>query len=154
MTMKRRKIAEFTDQYGDTRVIHKDKKRGLSVARDRVTPTLAFNRTAAVKMGQRIRERRVAAGMTMADLCVKAGLVAGASREKHRIWEIERGVRVQAVRIGTLYALAIALKCDVADLLPPAAEVLSETPDAYVNREGEVRMKGAASPLYKYEEAA
>ena len=153
MTMKRLKVTEFTDKYGATRVIHKDKNGrggGLKVAQQRVTPSLALNRTVAVKLGQRVKAKRIEAGLTLAGLAIKAGLAAATGQEKDRVWEIENNVRTAGVLLGTLYALAAALGCSASDLLPPVGEAIDETDSVYFTAAGDLRTK-EETQRYKYE---
>jgi|HubBroStandDraft_1064217.scaffolds.fasta_scaffold09816_5 hypothetical protein len=116
-------VVKFTDQYGDQRIIHRLKDRRLSVKRQGNTPAHALNRAAAVLLGSRIKQCRIAAGLTMEELCVRAGLAAAPGQGKMRIYEIENAKRREGVRIGTLFALAIALNVPISDLLPSSEEV-------------------------------
>lgn len=121
---EREVVAEFVDRYGERRSIRRRKGKGLSVERVRVTPVHALNRAAGVLMGARIRAARERAGLTLEQLCVRAGLIA--ANPKQRMYEIERGHRQEGVRLGTLYALALALDAPVGDLLPTPEEVQRE----------------------------
>jgi len=120
---------EFVDQYGEQRTIYRQKGNALRVKKRSDTVSHLLNRAAAELTGDRIRARRIAAELTLDGLLQKAGLAAGAGQGKHRMYEIEnagrtgRGRQSQGMRFGTLYALAIALECEVADLLPSASEV-------------------------------
>jgi transcriptional regulator with XRE-family HTH domain len=122
---------EFVDQYGDTRTIYRQSGNALRVKKKSDTVSHVLNRVAAEVMGDRIKARRIAAGLTLDGLLQKAGLAAGAGQGKARMYEIETasrhrngtGRQAQGVRFGTLYALAIALECEVSDLLPSAREV-------------------------------
>ena len=115
-------VAKFIDRYGDEKTIHKKKNGRLAVKRESTTPALALNRTVGRIIGGRIRERRVAAGMTLEELCIRSGLAT--MSPKARMWEIENSIRSEGVRLGTLYAIAAALECEVAALMPPLTEVL------------------------------
>lgn len=108
--------ARVVDQYGDERVIHRVKGSRLSVKRHGNTPAHALNRAAAVLIGMRIRELRLERSLSMAQLCKRAGLAS--ATPKQRMYEIEMGTRKEGVRIGTLFAIAIALEVPVSDLLP------------------------------------
>ncbi len=115
---------EFIDQYGEKRIIHKQRNSRLSVARDGETVVHALNRSAAVLTAQNIRCARLAAGLTLRGLCVKAGMTVALT--KQRMSEIEnagRG-RYTSIRMGTLHALAAALGMDAKDLLPSTDEVM------------------------------
>jgi hypothetical protein len=113
-------VTEFEDRYGDTRIIHRNKKGELKVARQGTTVAHSFMAVIAVEVGKRIRERRIAAGMTLEQLCVRAGLSAAVP--KTRMWEIENAIRQQGVKLGTLYAIAQALGCPIQKLLPTVEE--------------------------------
>jgi transcriptional regulator with XRE-family HTH domain len=91
------------------------------------TPSLAFNRVAAALIGARIKEQRVKARLTMDELCRRAGLAAALGQGKQRIYAIENATRAEGVRIGTLYALAMALDIPVAKLLPTSEEVMEKS---------------------------
>lgn len=120
---------QFIDQYGEERVIYRQSGKALRVKKKQDTVSHILNRSAGILMGQRIKALRIERGYTLDALLVKAGLAAGAGQGKQRMFEIENaGVgaarrQKQGIRFGTLYALAIALECDVAELMPSAAEV-------------------------------
>ncbi len=122
---------EFVDQYGDKRTIYRQSGDALRIKKKSDTVSHILNRAAAELTGDNIRARRIAAGLTLDGLLQKAGLAAGPGQGKARMWEIETasrtrngtGRQAQGVRFGTLYAIAIALECEVADLLPSAKEV-------------------------------
>lgn len=120
---------QFVDQYGETRTIHRNKGTALRVKKKADTISHVLNRAAAELMGQRIKATRLARGYTLDALLSRAGLAAGAGQGKNRMFEIENagknrhGANAQGIRFGTLYALAIALECDVSALLPTAQEI-------------------------------
>lgn len=116
-----RVVAEFVDQHGERRVVHKRKGTALRIKSLADTPALRLNRAAAVIIGGRIRQRRLASGLSLADLCIKAGLPAASPKARMR--EIEVGHRKEGMRIGTLYAIAGALNCEVSDLMPGVREL-------------------------------
>lgn len=111
-------VVEFTDQFGDARVIHRLKGQRLAVKRQGNTPAHAFNRAAAVIIGKNVKEQRIKAKMTMDELCRRSGLAAAPGQGKQRIYEIENCLRREGVRIGTLYALAVALDVPIGKLMP------------------------------------
>lgn len=115
-------VAEFTDRYGDKRVVHRGKRGVLAIKNQRDTVALTMNRVAAVEIGKRIREHREAAGMTLEELCLRAGLIANAS-PKSRMWEIENSIRQQGLRFGTLYAISRALCVPIERFLPTTEEI-------------------------------
>lgn len=115
-------IAEFEDQYGDVRKIHRPKGRRLSVLREGNTPVHAMNRACAILMAKKIKARRLELGLSQKQVCIRAGFEL--VNPKQRIHAIENATRNEGVRLGTLYALAQALLCEPRDLLPTLAEVL------------------------------
>lgn len=117
-------VAEFVDQYGDKRIVHRSKRshRQLQLKNNESTVSLTMNRIAGVEIGRRIRAHREAADMTLEDLCQRAGLAANAS-PKARMWEIENSIRQQGVRFGTLYAISRALGVPIENFLPSTEEV-------------------------------
>ena len=123
---------EFVDQYGEKRTIYRQRGQALRVKKRKDSVSHLLNRAAAKLTGQRIKAARLAAGMSLDELHDKAGLTAAPGLSKQRMYEIEnagknhRGSNANGVRFGTLYALAIALECDAADLLPTKAEVMRE----------------------------
>ena len=116
-------VVEFEDQYGDKRIIHRTKGSRLSVKRMGNTPSHAMNRAAAVLIGQRIKSLRKAANLTMDDLCRLAGLSAAPGQGKARVYALENATRQEAMRIGTLYAVALALGVNPSELMPSSEEV-------------------------------
>ena len=115
-------VVDFTDKYGDKRTIHKT-RHGLKLKRQRQTNALILNPIIGQLMGQRIRKARLSRGMTMAELCHRAGI--SSATPKSRIYEIEVGQRREAIRFGTLFAIAIALDVTPASLMPSVREVLA-----------------------------
>jgi len=124
-------VATYTDRYGDERKIHRSKNGRLAVKNESSTVALTLNRTVGKLIGGRIRDRRIAAGLTLEELCVRSGLVSVSP--KSRMWEIENSIRSEGVRLGTLYAIATALECEVAELMPPLEEVLCAAKVVNVN---------------------
>ena len=122
-------VARFIDKYGDERTIHRA-KNGLAVKRKRETPVHVMNRAAATLVAERIKAARLNAGFTLEELCLRAGLAT--VWPKHRMWEIEQGVRAgkasttHGIRLGTLYALAVALGIEPIELLPSKDEVMAK----------------------------
>lgn len=120
---------QFTDQYGEERTIYRQKGNALRIKKREDTISHVLNRAAAELVGQRIKKIRLAKGYTLDGLLARAGLASGAGQGKMRMYEIEnagknrRGANAQGVRFGTLYALAIALECEVTELLPSANEI-------------------------------
>ena len=98
-------VGEFTDRYGQTRIIHRNRSTRLAVARQRTTATIQLNRVAGVLIGQRIKRARLRRGFTLEQLCTRAGIVS--ATPKSRMWEIENSVRQEGIRLGTLYAIGV-----------------------------------------------
>lgn len=116
-------ITTFVDKYGDTRTIHRPRGSSLRVCNDSDTPVLLMNRAAAYLLGKKVRARRLTLGLTQKQLCELAGFVD--VNPKQRIYGIETAKRGGGVRLGTLFALAHALRCEPQDILPTTDEVLS-----------------------------
>lgn len=120
---------QFVDQYGEERTIYRQKGNALRIKKKADTISHILNRAAGELMGQRIKDMRLKRGYTLDELLQRAGLAAGAGQGKARMFEIEsagkchRGANRQGIRFGTLYALSIALECDVSALLPSAEQV-------------------------------
>lgn len=119
----RNPVATFENEYGETEIIHRPKGRALKLYRGLNTPVLRMNRAAATLLGQLVRSRRKALGLSLKQLCLRAGLKD--ANPKQRIHAIETAMRAEGVRLGTLYALAHALECEVGDLLPAKADVIA-----------------------------
>lgn len=121
-------VVEFTDQFGDKRTIYRNKGQNLRIRKKADSPSHLLNRAAAIITGQRIRIARRAAGLGPAELLARAGLEAAPGCGKQRMYEIEKagtgvGRKGTFIRMGTLYALALALDLEITDLLPTAKEV-------------------------------
>ncbi len=114
-------VATFEDKYGETRTIHRG-KNGLAIKQEVTTPSLAFNQPVAELIGKRIKKARIARGMTLVELAVRCGMRSG--HPKNRIWGIENATRGEGIRLGTLYAIAIALDVEACELLPTNEEVM------------------------------
>jgi lambda repressor-like predicted transcriptional regulator len=115
-------VAKVTDQYGDERIIYRQKgQRDLRIKKTSQTRTLVYNRIASTITASKIKAARILSGMTLAELCEKAGLVS--STPKSRMWEIENNMRREGLRIGTVICLAEALGMQPSDLLPTVEEV-------------------------------
>lgn len=124
-----RVIASYEDQFGDTKLIHRPKGKALRIVKNCNTPALRMNRVAATLIGQKIKQLRLAKCMSLEELASLAGLAS--QTPKQYMWSIEQATRGEGVRTGTLYALAIALDCEVSDLLPTTGEVASAASVAF-----------------------
>lgn len=125
MSYKRPIPQEFTvtDKYGEERTIHQAPNGRLAVKRTEVTPALALNQELSALVGDRIKRLRLARGFSLEDLCLQAGLRS--ATPKQRMWEIENAGRNQGTRLGTIYAIAIALGVEATELMPSVTEVVS-----------------------------
>lgn len=116
---------EFTDKYGDARVIRRGpevRHGGWALKKTRLTPAQTINSAVSALIGARVKELRLQRGYTLEELCTRAGIVSATPKE--RMWEIENmAARNGSLRLGTIYALAIALDVDVWALLPAVEEV-------------------------------
>lgn len=117
-------VAEYTDKYGDVRVIHKT-RAGMKTLQKRDTVTKVLARAIGPALGQNIKKARLEAGLSLKQLAEMSGIVCTPG-PKQRIHEIESGGRQHGIRLGTLYALASALGKNPGDLLPPLEEVMRE----------------------------
>lgn len=115
-------VATYIDAAGVLRKIHKNRGNRLAVARKRSTPVIELSKTAGELIGARIREARKRRGMTAQELGERAGFVD--SDVKNRVLAIEKSTREGGPKMGTLYAIAIALECEVSELMPRAKDVL------------------------------
>lgn len=109
----------FTDKFGDERVIRRGPTGPWKLKNTSTTPSLTINQALSL-IGKRIHDMREKRGYTLAELATRAGL---AGQPKQRMWEIENAQREHGLRLGTIYALAIALDVDVWSLLPAVEEV-------------------------------
>jgi len=117
-------IAEFVNELGETRIIHRPKGRNvgsLRILKQSDSAAHRLNRAAAVLIGERIRAARIAKGFGLAALAERAGLKGNPA--KVYMFSIEKAARREGIRFGTLYALAIALECDISALMPTPEEV-------------------------------
>lgn len=117
-------IAEFETELGEKRIIHrlKGKTQGaLRILNPSNSPSLRLNRVAAQLIGMRIRAKRLERGMTLEQLGTRAGLKG--NPVKVYVFAIEQARRHDGIRFGTLYAIALALSCDVSELMPDPQEV-------------------------------
>ena len=144
----------FLDQYGDKRTIYRHAGK-LRVKQCRTTPAILLNRAAATLIGQRIQRARKAAGLTLEQLHQLAGLEAAQGFAKQRMHEIERAgtgrttKQRQGLRMGTLYALAMALGTEPYALMPTAQEVAEKAGVSFVENNttrltSNAKAKGAA----------
>jgi hypothetical protein len=115
-------IAQFEDRFGEERVVHKT-RRGLTIRRE-PTMVLKMNQVVSLMIGQRVKHFRGLRGWTLVELATRAGMHSG--HPKERIWAIENATRKEGMRMGTVYALALALGVEATDLMPTVEEVASQ----------------------------
>jgi len=115
-------IATFENRFGETKVIRLTRS-GLRVQNNQSTAVLELNRRIAGLLAANIKARRVELGMTLEQVCVASGLVS--PTPKSRMWEIENNLAGNGLRLGTVYALAIALQTTPDALLPTLDEVMA-----------------------------
>lgn len=113
-------LAKFTNRYGEEKIVHLTQS-GLRVKNNSSTVVLTLNTKVAELMAARIKARRLKLGLTLEEVCTRAGI--STTTPKSRMWEIENNTAKQGLRFGTLYALAIALECKPSDLMPSVDEV-------------------------------
>lgn len=114
------KEAKIFNRYGEEQVLRKTRK-GWTVKRENTTPIIKMNRVISSYIGKRVKQFRTKKGLTMQQLGIFAGMIGD---PKHRIWAIENNTRGEGIRFGSLYALAVALDCEVYELLPKKKEVI------------------------------
>lgn len=113
-------VAQFTDRFGDVREVHRT-RQGLRVKEVVATPILKLNRSIGLLIGARIKAARLNAGLSQRELAEAMGMRSG--HPKQRIHEIESSTRQEGIRLGTLYAAALALGVEPCVLLPSVEEV-------------------------------
>lgn len=116
-------IATITDKFGEPRQVVQRGSR-IRIANSSITPIMAMNREVAVMMGENIKKARLAAGLTLEECAIRAGMTSG--WPKNRMYEIESGQRRTGIRFGTLYAVAAAIGVEVHELLPRLSQVMAE----------------------------
>ena len=114
------KEAIHTDRYGEERVLRKT-RHGWGIKREGKSACDVLTPVIAKIFGENVRNMRLKKTLTAEQLAIKCGF--GGSKPKHRIYEIEKTFRPHGVQMSTLYVLATALECEVADLLPSVNEV-------------------------------
>lgn len=114
-------VGTYNDKFGEKQIIHRPKGRALRVLKEMNTPALRMNRVASTLIGQLIKKRRVELGISLEECATRAGLRS--QSPKQYMWEIENDVRQSGVRMGTLYAIARALDCEVGSFLPEVSVV-------------------------------
>jgi transcriptional regulator with XRE-family HTH domain len=114
-------VAEFTDRYGDNRQVQQRVRGTFRVVRaSGLTPRLAMNQALVTLIQRRIREARVAQGMSLLRLSQRMG---DQPATKQRAYATENNIS-DGFRLATVYAAAIALDVPVGSLLPSPDEVL------------------------------
>ncbi len=114
-------IATIKDKFGEERRVVQRGSR-IVIARNDLTPVLKMNRGVSELLGARIKKARKAAGLTLEQCAIRAGMTSG--WPKNRMYEIESAISGQGMRLGTLYAIAAALSVEVTDLMPRVSDVL------------------------------
>lgn len=121
-----KEVASFVDE-GDDKIIIRKRGNRLAVTRE-TTDSEMMSSCAAKIIGQRIRDRRRAIGMTALEVAQKSGLggpSASLTTKKHYMISLENAARGHGPRLGTLYTIAAALGCEVHSLIPSIDEVVS-----------------------------
>lgn len=116
-------VVNFVDRFGDQRTIHRDKRGELKLANRTTTIAISLSRAVAPEVGRRIKSWREARGYTLEELCLRAGIAS--ATPKSRMWEIENAIRQTGVKLGTLYAIALALEIPITELLPSTSDIAS-----------------------------
>lgn len=114
-------IAKVTDQYGDERIIYRQKgMKDYRLKNRTTTKSLSYNRTVSTMIAENIKKLRLEQGLSYEQLGIKAGI---SGTPKQRIYEIEKNTRKDGIRMGTLYCIAEALGVEVTALLPDVYDV-------------------------------
>ena len=125
-------VGKFIDKYGEERTI-RGTRHGLQILRKHSTFIERLGKSISPLIKAKIKEHRIAKGMTLEQLAYKSGLVvSNDSTAKIRMWEIENETRKHGIRIATLYAIAMALEIPIIALMPTAEEVKKQ---AFVSSE-------------------
>lgn len=120
-------LAKFIDRYGDEQIVHQPEGRKLAIYRGLTTVPAKLNPAVGILIGRKIKSRRQALGLSLAEVSVRAGMAQGGFPKQvmHAIENAGPGSnRTHGIRMGTLYALAYALECTPVDLMPSLAEVM------------------------------
>ena len=117
-------VAEFEDHRGEKRRIHKTRRGQLQVLNENPSVSHSLTNAAGPLIGARINAARLAAGLTLSEMVVRAGFNNMSPKEYG--WALENPGKTDrgAMRFGSLYAIAAALGVGIEDLLPPLDEVL------------------------------
>ena len=129
-------VVEFENKYGEKKVIHKT-RNGLRVKYTNPSVALSLGRAIQPVISAKIKQNRIERGLTYNEL----GRLSGVApvNGKQRMFAIENPPCRQndgGVRLGTLYAIAIALDVPITDLLPTADEVRALAPDVRIRSYG------------------
>ena len=116
-------VGEMVDKYGDVRIVHRRANGRLAVKRQGQTVSLNLNRTIAYAVSNNIRRLRKKAGLTYAELASRAGMPGG----KQQAYHMENPTIRGSVKLGTVYAVAIALGVKLSDILPRPTDVLDKS---------------------------
>ena len=112
-------VVQFKDKYGDTQTIH-NTKNGWRKKRI-PTDIILANRMIAPILGEKIKTRRLALGLTLKEAAMRCGLSEG--NPKQRWYAFENATRGEGMRLGTLYRIAKMFGCEIGDILPTNSEV-------------------------------
>jgi transcriptional regulator with XRE-family HTH domain len=126
---------EFVDRFGEKRIIRKRDRAKWAVKQDDTQAWRSLNEVIATLMGQKIRDAREAAGLSMSQLAARIGVNGHTYNQKVRMYEIEKGVRKYGLRFGTLYAIAMVLGVDPKSLMPTTDEILGRVSVKYLGGE-------------------
>lgn len=113
-------IATYVDRFGETREVYKNRGSRWMTKRATDTPILKLTKCIGEEVGRRIRTARISRNMTLEELATRAGLKG---IPKCRMYEIETNMS-GGIRLGTLYAIALALGMEPCELLPTSGEML------------------------------
>lgn len=129
MNTNANKKAQFVNDRGELKTVHWSRQNNkLVVKREPRTLPMVLTHAVNKLLGPIIRSKRKSLSLSMGQVGMRAGLTHNTGNAKNRIHEIEKGAeygRIQGVKIGTLYAIAYAMKIEPSELLPKMEDVLA-----------------------------
>lgn len=129
MNTNAKKTIQFVNENGELKTLHWSRNNNKFVIKHepRTLPTVLTHAVNEL-IGPILRTKRQELGLSMGQVGTRAGLMRDTKYAKHRMYEIEKGSKFrksQGIKIGTLYAIAHAMKIEPAELLPKLEDVLN-----------------------------
>lgn len=113
-------VAEFTDEFGEPREVHRYRNGVLRVKQKGETVRKALDAALVEIVATRLRAVRLEKGMTMVELARRANIPGG----KHQVHKLENPEIRGGCKMGTLFQLAEALGVGLDSLLPTKEEAM------------------------------